>query len=400
MIPRPDATPCLEPTSSTTVQSEGVSGVFSVADNCSPPSNNTSMISNDADDPWMNDLEDDFSTQDYRVDDGSGTSFQETPIPPSACVRDTAVSSPFNLTENTPFKEHVPLPSSVPFWCSWEVHRMAALLGDKPLDVYNQIERSCGPAKLSYDVFWSAAKQLCSARGVMLPKSNIPGWTISNNQYEDEQSNTTISLTATLDWDADPTQGVLTFRLNPISSDKSCRLHRRFGADRFLVMSVPDFSIVPQHQRNAHRKQDAEVWRSSMAEFLSGGCHYIAGRLWKPFFAEENKKKTRQKDSSMRYKIHMFAVDGYDYARVIPSTSINFPGPSLKVGDRHQAISLEAMLQWHTPIAANLTSTDLKLSSRWSLGLSKTTPTITLEQNEFLYLPDTFPVMNDGCALM
>ena len=71
-------------------------------------------------------------------------------------------------------------------------------------------------------------------------------------------------------------------------------------------------------------------------------------------------------------------------------------------------------MQWHIPLHANYMSTDLKLFSRWSLGFSKTIPTVELQPHEFLHLQDMLgdkavkepggkfarQVMNDGCALI
>ncbi|RMZ79804.1 hypothetical protein DV738_g3248, partial [Chaetothyriales sp. CBS 135597] len=68
-------------------------------------------------------------------------------------------------------------------------------------------------------------------------------------------------------------------------------------------------------------------------------------------------------------------------------------------------ITLKDFLDWHLCWNQNLGSSDLKLFARLKLGLSKTIPTVVLNQDEFVEVDDRYgsdgqTVMNDGCAMM
>ncbi|EXJ93869.1 hypothetical protein A1O1_02262 [Capronia coronata CBS 617.96] len=109
----------------------------------------------------------------------------------------------------------------------------------------------------------------------------------------------------------------------------------------------------------------------------------------------KNKNKV---EAGPRLKFHLFAERGYD---IVERTTKDLNVLNTKVHD-HPEVSVSDLIQWHIPIEPNRNSTDLKVFSRMSLGFSKTTPTIVLEQNEFLYVidPPGGIEMYDGCSLM
>lgn len=384
-------------TSFETVPSARVSSVFTTADEgddlCT--SNNTSIMTSPADD-----TQNLFPTQEYQElmdDEEFSTSFAE------ACASTSAVD-PLDLMHNTPFKRSALLPSNVPFWYSWEIHRVASSLGRVPIDVYEAVRKRPGQhnPNTCYDDIWKVIRQICQEIGgkPMVAKSELSSWTTVQNQYEDPQLNKVVYLTGSLEWNIDPSQGLFDLHLNEIHLEQACRLHRKFGADRFLVISIPDFSTCPKQSRQL----DEETFHERITDFLAAGPHYIAGRYWRAFWIEQEKIKTKKKkkiQGTPRQKIHMFAEQGYDMVkRMMKNLNVNVP--DLRVNGRHQELTLKDIMEWHMPIQENVNSTDLKLFSRWSIALSKTTPTIVLERDEFLYLPDPpgKVVMNDGCSRM
>ena len=82
-----------------------------------------------------------------------------------------------------------------------------------------------------------------------------------------------------------------------------------------------------------------------------------------------------------------------------PRQGLGLP-PRGEHAENRTPMDLQELIDWHIPLLDNVASTDCKLFQRWSLGLSKTLPTVRLQPSEFLRLADPpgKPVMNDGCA--
>lgn len=217
------------------------------------------------------------------------------------------------------------------------------------------------------------------------------------NEYEERDSNKAAYLTANLEWNEILSEGLFKLRPNEIRLEKSCRLYRKFGADRFLVLLAPLFSkqSYPAKVRKLHN--DGHILRQRITDFLARERHFIAGRYWRVFYVEPEKTKNRKKDQAPRQKFFLFAESGYD---ISPSRPVDVN--SLNVSGRHRKMAIDDVAQWHMPFAANQDSTDLKLFSRWGIGLSRTTATTVLRSHEFVRRsnPRDGPVMDDGCALM
>lgn len=387
--PQSEPSSRLDLTSFETAPSPPASSIFTADDN-----NNRTFISNDTSIMSTPDeSEERFLTQGFDEmvhDEDFEKSFNE---------------ASFSRPQSRTFETHSTLPDQVPFWCCWEIHRIAALLGHTPLDVFTRIYGTPHQKGPHFGEIWTSLERLCALEGLksMPTKSAIQDWTTLENRYLDQKSNKAIYFKARLDWNDhpndDPTpENLFKLQLNEIQLEQSCRLYRRFGADRFLVLSVPEFSSPPKRFRLQGDRETS--LRKEIVDFLAGGPHFIAGRYWKVFYVETDKtKKSKREDKAKNLKtevkswlkVFMFAETGYD---IVPESR-----PRLCSG--HEEVMSEAVAEWHMPVQANMKSTDLKLFSRWGITLSKTTPTITLMQNEFLYLPDPpGPVMNDGCALM
>lgn len=305
---------------------------------------------------------------------------------------DTALSSTF--------QERRQLPSHVPFWLSWEIHRLADKTADLPFDLCNLLRERCKSDVPTFDAYWEASREYLRHKQISpLPKSDNPQGMATENKCIDPNSTKTMYLTANLAWREDFPDGVFKLELNELRLEKSCRLYRKFGADRFLVLFAPEFSRSNYPKSLKAQDSDRDPLRKRLISFLVRRRHFIAGRYWRVFYVEPEKNK-RRKDQSPRLKFFLFAEKGYD---LTPSPStIDLYADSLDLPSRHQEIDLEAMADWHMQFAANAKSTDLKLFSRWGLGLSKTTPTITLDRKEFIVRHDPLsgPVMDDGCALI
>ncbi|OAL38407.1 hypothetical protein AYO20_02466 [Fonsecaea nubica] len=389
-----------DPISFETLVSPAASSVFSSADegNGGQMSNDTSMASSQAEES-----QDLFPTQDYNEifnDEQFSTSFSEL----------SKAASPFDPTSlevNGPFKIQAMLPSHVPFWYCWELHRLAPLFGLKPIDLYQKIGETHKTSTMSGEDFWATVKELCRAKAVQpLPqKSNIPGWIAQEGNYTDTKTNRVAHFTGALQWNEDGSQSLLQLRLNAVQLVQSSRFHRKFGADRFLALDGPAFRI-PDKLR-ALSPKTAPVY-DKIIDLLASNSHFIAGRYWRVCFVEELKPKARRNKASLRHsRFILFAETGFD---IVPRPLLKLNVPDLKADGHHRTIMRQQVMQWHMPLDANSGSKDLKLFSRWSIGFSRTTPTVELKRHEFLYRHDELgdmpidgsdsKVMNDGCALM
>ncbi|KIW68261.1 hypothetical protein PV04_04218 [Phialophora macrospora] len=393
--------PAFQHISFETAPSPAVSSVFTTPEEPDGlnVSNATSMLSSE--DEESQDL---FPTQDIMEldqDEDFRRSVHEAFPPPPAF-------DPTDLLRNTPFKKHDCLPREAPFWYTWEIHRLAPLTGLEPFQLYQKVRQSDVKNEFSGDRLYDTVKTyLGKDRQSLLARSDLPTWMTSQNRYWNQEKNTVVYFTAALEWSEDPHQGLFQLQLNPVQLEQSCRLYRKFGADRFVVLSTPVFSSPPEKIRSLAK--DHVPLHKKITDFLASNQHFIGGRYWRICFAEAA-KKARPK-SENRIKITLFAETGFDIIRPPPA---NLGALILGDGRRHLQIMLEDLMQWHIPIGANFNSPDLKLFSRWSLGFSKTRPTVELDRHEFLHLPDKLgdepveepggkrahQVMNDGCALI
>ncbi|KIY00772.1 uncharacterized protein Z520_03437 [Fonsecaea multimorphosa CBS 102226] len=389
-----------DPISFESVISPAVSSIFSTADEGigGKQSNDTSMVSSQAED--SPDL---FPTQECMElfeDEQFSTSFSELSKAPTPF-------DPTDLESNGPFRKQAILPSHVPFWYCWELHRLAPLFGLRPIELYKKFEEIHKKPPASAEEFWRVVKEFCRAKALQpLPhKSDLPSWIVQDDKYMDEKTHRVAHFTAALDWNEDCSPSVLTLRLNPIQLVQSSRFYRKFGADRFLALDGPPFRL-PDRLRRLSPKSVPSY--DKVIDFLASNSHFIAGRLWRICFVEKSKNKTgRNKVQTRRSRIILFAETGFD---IVPRPLSGLKLSDIKLNGQYQNITRQELMQWHMPLNANADSMDLKLFSRWSIGFSRTTPTIELKRHEFLYRHDELgdessdgskrKVMNDGCALM
>jgi hypothetical protein len=189
--------------------------------------------------------------------------------------------------------------------------------------------------------------------------------------------------------------------LHPILPDKSCRFQRKFGADRFLYLNVPE--LVAKAWTGGTQEDLANI-RERWEEWLHTE-HGFLHRKWRVFHIEPMKKaKTRGRNAEVthRSRIVLFATEGCGISQ------------NCTVGE---------LLDWFLPFARNQSQSFCKAYARFDLGLSRTTPTLTLRPSQLKFVKDKratgdgeatefddpgfhwaeIPkslVMNDGCSKM
>ena len=156
--------------------------------------------------------------------------------------------------------------------------------------------------------------------------------------------------------------------LNPLKVERSHRLSRRFGADRFLEIVFP--SPSGKEAPAIVKKQDEGV--DKIIKWLANSEHSFLGRKWAPFSIKPTAKmKTvkRQGLPDMQVKIHkervwFFAEDGGSFTRQhrVP------PRDEATNIARRTRFSLRRMLNWAIAAEKNEEQPALKLFSRIALS--------------------------------
>jgi hypothetical protein len=267
---------------------------------------------------------------------------------------------------------------------AWRVpfHRM--LVGDRvPYD--------------TQDKFWAWIIGHNQRNHQPLPeKTSRRAWDAAAGNFKSKIPSEVVVMSGEMDWCDEFESGIFKLTLNALKTERTCRFHRRFGADRFLTITVPAPARPPDHQRNT---SCPSALRESMATWLTRYDHTCLGRTWRAFYVEEVKTKRNPK-SEPRFRIEFFAVAGEDFetfSKLAPAIS-----PPRLQSEKPTQMTVESLLEWHMPKADNANQSNCKLFQRISLGLSKTFDTVTLKPTQVLRLRDIpdHAVMNDGCALM
>lgn len=295
------------------------------------------------------------------------------------------------LLEHGPFSTRWKFSHQIPVRCRYELERIARAW-DVPSDKMLVGEKA--PFS-KYDDFWRWIQNHTQRFGKSLPeKAAAKAWDSAINQFRHEEKHSEVTIfSGDLSW-SEP--GILKLKLNPLRIERSCRFHRRFGADRFLTLTIPAPARPPEHLRFPSQPS---LLRESIVKWLTRNDHHCLGRTWRPFYVEEVKNKKKQ-TGDIKFRIEFFAVDGVDFKqnkRKDPALAAAGQG-----SDKHTPMSIESLLEWHIPKLPNIKQSDCKLFQRIALGLSKTWATVILRPNQIRHLEDTpgETVMNDGCALM
>jgi hypothetical protein len=237
-----------------------------------------------------------------------------------------------------------------------------------------------------------------------LPEKSSPAaWNAAlEDFYAGEE---TVVLTMSLSFLPGRTGPFFQLQLHPLQINKSFRLSRRFGPDRFIQMVVPPLEV----QNIPSLKYRPESQMKHLRRWLFSSRHPFFCRVWTPFavrsFRETvTKKPANREDRSepaprqiTKDRIYLFAENGNDFR---PSL-FGFLPPKKEPMDRHTRMTVEQLIGWLIQPAENAQQPYLKLFSRISLGLSRTVPTVVLRDDQIRIMQhDIFSpannIMNDG----
>jgi hypothetical protein len=302
------------------------------------------------------------------------------------------------------------VPSEFSFRCRYELERVSRSSGINVSDLASGII-SCGD---DYAKIWKIFVRLAKGRSAALPdKGSAEAWTSATGTFQDQSQSKVVILSGKLRWSESAAPDLFDLQLNPLKLAESCRFHRKYGSDRFMVLTLPPFNQSLQKQS----KEDEATFPQRVTDWLLNTSHQIAGRVWKAYYVEfvrQDKRRrrnrlcylddndrsdlTKKEKEQSTYKVYLFAVDGIDFSTRGSHSAIN-TGSSVTPCP----IQIEQFLSWHIPIAENLKSTDCKAFQRFRLGLTQTIPSVVLRRREFTHFKnicnsDEGKTMNDGCA--
>lgn len=227
--------------------------------------------------------------------------------------------------------------------------------------------------------------------GKSLPQPSDSGaWQTALGDFQTNAK--TVTLSAELAYNQDPSRSLYSLRLHPLKLELGHRLARRFGADRFLEITIPSPSASSDDKPKI-LDEDKESLKK-IVDWLTRSCHYFLGRSWRPFFVRtvKGKKTSGANKGAPLERLYFFACDGDDF-RLQKTLGIK----------NRRKMKLSDLLRWVINIdnESNSEQPVTKLFSRLALSLSRTWPTVTLERHQIrirtrdLGIPGEM-VMNDG----
>ncbi|KAL9602543.1 MAG: hypothetical protein Q9179_002494 [Wetmoreana sp. 5 TL-2023] len=224
----------------------------------------------------------------------------------------------------------------------------------------------CKQAYDDYENLWSNLATVARRHGLALPeRCNSVAWERSGQDFRG------VALTGSLVFAEQASDRVFEFKLNPLKIESTYRLARKFGSDRFFILSMPS---IESKNLPFNLRSDPHT-RKAIIEWLVNSEHLFLGRKWRVFYVkrESNRKlrsNTRSSLSDNKYRVYLFAesCDGM---------------PATAQGDERDprtftqpTMTRKQLIEWFMPAKANRNQRALKFFTRLAIGVSPTAATI------------------------
>ncbi|KAG1757774.1 RNA dependent RNA polymerase-domain-containing protein [Suillus lakei] len=144
-------------------------------------------------------------------------------------------------------------------------------------------------------------------------------------------------------------RGLFKLELEKPEIRRSHRFARFLGSRRILQIRVPD----------------SQKYNKKVLEFLESSKFVLCGRVFVPFHAKEG-------------SAYLFETNENIHRQTNPDD-----------GDGHR-LTLHEFVQWHNPLRRNLQQPISKWSTRWTLGLSTSIPTIKFSHENISFIDDQY----------
>ncbi|RYP32615.1 hypothetical protein DL767_005120 [Monosporascus sp. MG133] len=203
----------------------------------------------------------------------------------------------------------------------WEFMRAALYCSIDTTDISVQYEEEW----VDQERLWAGLKAHPAFEGRRLPgKCDARAWNSSvHNNFR--WGSSAVVLTASMSLSQSRTGPAMILELHPLKLEQSCRLHRRFGSDRFLDLRIPalnswNFPDVPE-----------EGLEDIAARWLTRNPHAFLGRSWAAFWVRDEARlsKTAPVVVFQEHQIRHFENDIKSPIRRVMNDGIGRVSPSV-----------------------------------------------------------------------
>lgn len=202
------------------------------------------------------------------------------------------------------------------------------------------------------------------------PSSEQKAWSVALERFQEHGK--AVTLSAELVYRPNNRDGPLyDLILHPLKFEVSHRLSRRFGADRFLEVTIPSSTAKDQPAL----VKDDENRSEKIITWLTQKPHYFLGRRWVAFHTRDMTKTINDPKSPDQIKkvypdrVCFFAVDGDHFRNPYPIDLV-FPAPEEALTlEKRTKLNLHHLLEWAVGLSKNLDQPVPKLFSRLSLSM-------------------------------
>ncbi|KAH8176460.1 RNA dependent RNA polymerase domain-containing protein [Sarocladium implicatum] len=284
----------------------------------------------------------------------------------------------------------------VPFAVRWEVQRIADHCG---VDL-EKVELDLGTENDWKDqsVFRDCIKKNALFANRHFPSRNDDNaWRIALDSGQKEHK--AVAYIAEWSYSRGHREPLYLMRLRPLTMQKSHRMARRFGADRWLDIHMPSPASDPPTSPGCS-EDDA---RRQIIHWLTSQRHHFLGRTWRAVFIESDKKTkkvmTNEGKVSTQYffeRVRLFATHGDDFRPLAKGDVLPPESAALLQTDRYN-VSLTQLLQWAIGLnrPTNRRQLAVKLFARLKLSFSPTKSTVLLEKHQIRHVKETIGTERD-----
>lgn len=212
-----------------------------------------------------------------------------------------------------------------------------------------------------YEELWSSLASIVQSNRQTLPEKSRPtAWAMAARGFDN------VLLSGSLQYVDQPREPIFRLSLKPLRLERSYRMSRKFGNDRFFILEIPGLEnmAVP-----SYLKVDQEEFYEAVVQWFTSHEHKFLGRKWRAFCLKpEDRKKSRAGKASEitfnepRFRVSFFAIDGYDFRN---ENLVGEDDPRLS---NHTKATVRELIDWFMPAFENRRMFSLKFFARLALG--------------------------------